>query len=531
MRVAALWFPDWPVQAAKLEFDDALAEPIAIAAQHRVKVCSLAARRAGIRRGMRVRNAQAAAPELTVIDDNPDRDGRMFASLAASLDDVAASVEVLRPGLVIADLEAAARFHGSEDKALEMLVDAASRRGIDAFAGAADEIATAVIAARTSSIVPSGGSVGFLAGHPIRALTAEAALGADAGTVTTLGQLGIATLGELAAIPPAAMTTRFGAAGMHVHRIATAAPDRRVAPELPTADLAVAITPEDPIERVDTAAFAARALAAALHERLQETGRNCLRLKVVAELTDGTRVERVWHTREALSEAATADRVRWQLDGWLTAQRAAQSYPGTPGAWVGGIASLILEPLELTEPDPVGELWSGGASTDGARRVIERVQSQLGIDAVVQPRFVGGRGVAERIRLVPFGEAAPDGADASDCAWPGAIPPPLPARLGGGIDHPASGITLIDATAKPVQVTAEALLSAKPYALAWGEKKYLVTAWAGPWPVDDGWWGPPAGRNRVARLQMVGRLGGADGEPTAWLLVWTRRRWRVEAVY
>ena len=521
MRVAALWFPDWPVQAAKLEHDDELEEPIAIASQHRIKVCSQAARRVGIRRGMRVRNAQAAAPELTVIEDNPDRDGRMFASLAASLDDVAASVEVLRPGLVVVDLEAAAKFHGSEDVALEMLIDAASRRGIDTQAGAADEIATAMIAARTSQIVPPAKSREFLANHPITALTAEAALAVDPETVRTLGQLGIATLGQLAEIPPAAMTTRFGAHGLHIHRVAVAAPDRRVAPELPTEDLAVAITPEDPIERVDAAAFAARALAASLHERLKESGRNCLRLKVIAELTDGTRVGRIWRTREALTEHATADRVRWQLDGWLTSGGA------------GAITSLILEPLELAQPDIAGELWSQGASSDGARRVIERVQSQLGIDAVVQPRLVGGRGVAERIGLVPFGEAPPD---TTDHTWPGAIPAPLPARLGGGIDHPASSILLIDATANPITVTAEALLSSKPYALKWGEKKYLVTAWAGPWPVDEGWWGQEAQHNKAARMQVVGQLGGESageraGEVTGWLLVWTRRAWRVEAVY
>ena len=128
MRTAALWFPDWPVQAAKLESGDELAEPVAIAAHHRIKVCSQVAREVGVRRGMKVRNAQAAAPELTVVDDNPDRDGRMFAALAAGLDDVAASVEVLRPGLIVADLAAAGKFHGSEDKALEMLIDAASRR-------------------------------------------------------------------------------------------------------------------------------------------------------------------------------------------------------------------------------------------------------------------------------------------------------------------------------------------------------------------------------------------------------------------
>jgi len=517
MRAAALWFPDWPVQAARLESGDELAEPIAIAAHHRIKVCSHAARQLGIRRGMRVRNAQAVAPELTVIEDNPDRDGRMFASLAASFDEVAASVEVLRPGLVVVDVDAAGRFHGSEDKALEMLIDAASRRGIDTQAGAADEIATALIAARVSQVVPPGGSAAFLAAQPLGVLVAEESLAADMDTVKALGQLGITTLGELAKLPPNAVTTRFGTKGMRIHRIASAAPDRRVAPELPVEDLAVAITPEDPIERVDAAAFAARTLAASLHERLKDTGRNCLRLKVVAELHDGTRVERVWRTREPLTEAATADRVRWQLDGWLT------------NGGSGAITSLILEPLEFAAPEPVGELWSDGASTDTARRVVERVQSQLGIDAVLQPRLVGGRGVAERVAMVPFGEE-PEDVDRQ--SWPGAIPQPLPARLGGGIDHPASRIMLVDASGAPVIVTAEAMLNAEPYGLAWGEKRYLVTGWAGPWPVDADWWTQtelPAGR--VARMQVVGREGGEEGAVTGWLLVWSRRSWRVEAVY
>ncbi len=520
MRTAALWFPDWPVQAARLESGDEIPEPVAIAAHHRIKACSHAARQLGVRRGMRVRAAQAVAPELTVVDDNPDRDGRMFVSLAASLDDVAASVEVLRPGLVVADLEAAGRFHGSEERALEMLIDASARRGIDAFAGAADEIATAVIAARSSQVVAAGGSREFLAGQGLKVLLAEAALGADTDTVKALGQLGVGTLGELAALPPAAVTTRFGAKGMHIHRIASAAPDRRVAPELPVEDLAVAVTPDDPIERVDAAAFAARTLAASLHAKLKETGRNCLRLKVIAELGDGTRVERVWRTREALTEAATADRVRWQLDGWLT------------GGGAGEIVSLILEPLELALPEEAGELWAGASSTEGSRRVVERVQSQLGIDAVVQPRLVGGRGVAERVRMVPYGEAPPE---VEDKAWPGAIPAPLPARLGGGIDHPASRIALISAEAKPVIVNAEVLLSAEPYALAWGERRFVVTGWAGPWPVDEGWWRTDTSGSRVARMQVVGREVSRTGEqaaaPTGWLLVWSRRSWRVEAVY
>lgn len=515
-RIAAVWFPDWPIHAAKLDAEDTLEEPLAIGVQHRIKVVSGQARKRGVRRGMKVRHAQSVCPGLTVIDDNPDRDGRLFAGLAESLDDVAPSVEVLRPGLIVVDLAAPARFHGGEEVAAEMLIDAVARRGIDATVGAADELATAVIAARAGRIVPPGESAQFLASVPVSVLTAEVALGADLDTVASLRQLGVTTLGDVAALPSTSVSTRFGAKGMHCHRIARAAPDRKVAPELPVEDLAVAITPEDPIERVDEAAFGARMLAARLHERLRDAGCACLRLKVIAELIDGTRVERVWRTREALTEAATADRVRWQLDSWLT------------GGGAGAIASLILDPLEVAPPEDE-ELWGKGTGAAGkARQVAERVQSSLGIDAVVQPHLVGGRGVAERVALVPFGEQPPDAVDA---AWPGAIPAPLPSELSdlsvcGGAAHPAARVTLIDDCANRVGVTAEVLLTSTPYALAWGNKRYLVTGWAGPWPVDEGWW--EGNDAKVARMQVV---GSCDGVPAAWLLMWVGRQWKVEALY
>ena len=239
--------------------------------------------------------------------------------------------------------------------------------------------------------------------------------------------------------------------------------------------------------RAAAAAFAARQLAATLHDRLRAAGLSCLRLRVLAELADGTRLERIWRTREALDESATADRVRWQLDGWLTSGGA------------GAITSLILDPLETAAPESAGALWRSDGSTGDdarARRVISRVQSSLGTDAVLQPRLVGGRGVAERIDFVPYGEQRDAPATGS---WPGRIPGPLPARLGGGPTHPAARVRLIDARAEDVTVTAEALLSSLPYALGWGRHRYRVAAWAGPWPVDGAWWGTDP--QRVARLQ------------------------------
>ena len=509
MRVAALWFPDWPIQALQ----DADRAACVIAAQHHVVVCNAAARRAGVRRGMRVRQAQAVLPDVRVEEANPDRDGAVFAEIAAGLDAVASSVEVPRPGLVIVDAGAAGRFHGSEDRAVEMLVDASSRAHLDATVGVADEIATALIAARhdnLGAVVPQGGSREFLANQSVGVLAAEVALGCPPETVHTVQRLGVRTLGELAGLPLRQVTTRFGEAGRRCHAVASAAPDRRVAPELARPDLGVEQAFEEPLERVDAAAFAARQLAARLHAVLDHAGLICMRLRVIAEFEGGTRLERIWRTQEALSEAATADRVRWQLDGWLSSARAGEG---------GGVEKLVLEPVEVAPPgDSV--LWGAGESTEHAKRVIARVQSQLGVDRVLQPRPAAGRGVAERIELIPYGEQrdpAPEG------TWPGRIPAPLPASLA----HPAARIRLIDASAADIIVTAEALLSSEPAGLSWGRHRYRVTGWAGPWPVDTGWWDPNEAQ-RCARLQVVGEN---DNGQRAWLLVWAGGRWSVEATY
>lgn len=533
MRIMVLWFPDWPVQAVRLERDDLndVEKPVAIAANYRIKVCGLAARKRGVRRGMKVRQAQAVCPELEVVDQDLDRDGRIFENIVASLGEVASSIEVLRPGLVAIDAAAAARYHGGEEIAAQLLIDAAARRGIDVEVGVADSLNTAIIAARAphGAVVGrgEGASTSFLARQPMLMLVAEEALACDPDIIKTLVDLGISTLGELAALPVESLATRFGKAGVHCHNIATARYGRKVAPAVEGASWEISHVPEEPITRVDAAAFVARALAARLHQQLSEAGVVCQLLKVEADFSDGTQVSRVWRTGEPLSEAATADRVRWQLDGWLSVRGNVDEANEEDG-----IIALTLRPLECVPPDMAGGgLWDTGRSQKHvARQVIQRVQSTLGIDAVLQPIPAGGRGVEERIHFVAFGEA-PDPVRAPQGSWPGKIPGPLPARLSAGINHPASRVVLIDASGKRVQVTAEALLSSIPYALSWGNKRYVVTAWAGPWPVDDRWW--ESSGKRYARLQVVGQAVSAESNEqiSAWLLLWMEEKWRVEASY
>src|SRR5699024_10940999 len=122
-RIAALWFPDWPIQAAHIEKPE-LKGPIILARHHRVEVCNHSARTADVKRAMWLRQAQAICSEATVVEANEVRDRALFAASASSSDDVVSSVQVLRSGLVIVDARAALRFHGQG--AMEMLLDGVS---------------------------------------------------------------------------------------------------------------------------------------------------------------------------------------------------------------------------------------------------------------------------------------------------------------------------------------------------------------------------------------------------------------------
>ena len=83
VRVLALWSPDWPVTAAARAAHVTPDRPAAVFVANRVLACSAVARAAGVRRGLRRREAQARCPELAVLAPDPDRDARAFEPVVA----------------------------------------------------------------------------------------------------------------------------------------------------------------------------------------------------------------------------------------------------------------------------------------------------------------------------------------------------------------------------------------------------------------------------------------------------------------
>ena len=535
-QILGMWLPDWPVQAAWLSGaagDVPSAAPIAVVDSEAVANCSATARRAGVRRGQPRRQAQATCPELIVTEVNPARDAAEFEQVLARVEDIAAGVEALRPGLIVLSMHSPVRYYGSVEVALQKLLDAAALPGVDCFIGQAEDIVTAVLAARRGIFVPTGQGAAFRRSVTLAEVAAETAFDFPADLARTWADLGLCTLGDVAAIPMRDIANRFGAAGAKWRRLAEYGAAQLVAPRAAAADLTVWHRPDEAIARVDAAAFIARSMAVQLHERLMNHGLSCYRLRVSAVFSDGAELSRIWRCAEPLTEASTADRVRWQLDGWLSRRQAARSAGasgiagGVDGEDTGiGIAELTLEPLDVVTAGEIKDaLWGGADESDlRARRAAVRVQGLLGTEAVHTPVSASGRGPAERIAFVPVGDEKPQPAP----QWKGALPKPAPAQTEMRLSHPAAQVKVLDKDGNNVGVTGRATMTAKPAVFVWGGQRREIRSWAGPWPIDEKWWVPDQSR-RAARIQIETR--GADGEIAAFLLIGHQGRWRIEGRY
>nr|WP_240188740.1 DNA polymerase Y family protein [Nakamurella flavida] len=501
-----LWCPDWPAVAAARQAGVPTTGPVAVFHANRVRACTAAARAEGIRIGQRRRDAQSRCPELVVLAADPDRDARLFAAVPDAVESVAPGVEILRAGLLACSVRGPARYFGSETAAAERIVDIVEALDIECRVGVADVLSVAVLAARASAIVPIGGSAEFCAPLPVGELARDPAIAPPerAQLVDLLIRLGLTTVGSFAALPEAKVATRFGVDAVAAHRLARGVAERGLSRRSIPEDLTVEQECDPPLDRVDTAAFAARALAERFHARLADAGLACTRLAITARTESGAELTRTWRCARPLTAAATADRLRWQLDGWLTAGRTRRAPGGGPAGPLpvggqgdaedsggpGAITLLRLDPIEAVGAGLIQYgLWgSDGQDDQRAGWALARVQGLLGPESVLTPTLSGGRSPGERVTLVPWGEEKIPSRDPA-APWPGAVPSPSPTRLPPAGPRP---VRVLDHHGDEVVVDDRGRLSGPPVWIGLDDLPVQdIASWAGPWLVDERWWSPP----------------------------------------
>jgi protein ImuB len=511
VRTMVVWCPDWPVTAAGV---DPATTPAAVFHANRVVACSAAARADGVQRGIRRREAQGRCPELVVLDHDPGRDARAFEPVVAALDALCPSIEILRPGRCAFASRGPARYFGGEEALAALVLETVPT---PCRVGLADGPFAALLAARTapaggSLVIPAGTSRTFVAPFPVTAL--ERPELAD-----LLQRLGLRKLGDLAGLPPAQVLARFGPDGELAHRLARGLDERPLQARIPPPDFSVAAELDPPADRVDRAAFVAKSLADSLFDELADRGLACTRILIEAETEHGEELSRLWRHDGALTAGAIAERVRWQLDGWLNAA----TWGDRP---TSGISRVRLTPDEV-RPDTGRQLGFWGGSTlndERAARALARVQGMLGPDGVGTAVVQGGRSPAERVRFVPWGdarEAERPELEATASPWPGAVPAPAPAL----VHAPPLPAVVADEGGASVVVRSRGGCSGAPARLSIdGGLWATVVGWAGPWPVEERWWDPPASRRR-ARFQLL------TGSGAAHLAAVEGGRWWIEATY
>jgi protein ImuB len=234
--IVCVLIPRFELTIAAGDRSELLQTPAALApepgAAEKVGEVSLAAEAFGVHPGTRLGEALARCPRLMLVPPDPVGVADSWERLLVRLESIGAAVEPERPGLVCFDATGLLRLYGGIRGVLN-----AGRRALRTPArfGVAPSRFAAVAAAtrarvRRPEIVggsdppragPSGAARAqaraYLAPLPVALLRARPAL---AELPDALERLGIKTLGEVAALPVAALADRFGTTGLLAHELA-----------------------------------------------------------------------------------------------------------------------------------------------------------------------------------------------------------------------------------------------------------------------------------------------------------------------
>ena len=211
-----------------------------------VLALSTEARRAGIERGMGVRQARRLCPDLLLIPPNPRLYARASSALHQILRVYAPVIEPRGFGHAFLDLTGTGRLFGPPlDVALRVRREVAKQLGFPLSIGVAANklVSQAVIRAdrrshaedRDDLVVPYGVEAGFLAPHPLIVLP-----DLHPRVRTRLDDYQLDLIGEVAAIPESALCAVFGGAGRTLRARALGIDPRPVLPPERLAELRAA---------------------------------------------------------------------------------------------------------------------------------------------------------------------------------------------------------------------------------------------------------------------------------------------------
>ena len=278
-----------PAALAPLEGTEPLLGPVTAAAEA-----------AGVKPGMRLGEALAMCPSLTLVEPDPAAAEQEWEAIVRRLEDFGFSVEPADLGCAYFETRGVERLYGGLEKALARALEAVGSSW-DPRVGAAERRFAALAAANVARpsqvlVVSDEQSPAFLAPHPLTLLPLET------GRRQELQDLGVRTIGGLAALPDASVAERLGADGRRAHGLARGGSKRRVRGRRQPAEIVETLAFPEAVGNELTLRRAFGALLEQVLARPERGGRFIRKIALSARLVGGGSWRRTTTLRDPTAE-------------------------------------------------------------------------------------------------------------------------------------------------------------------------------------------------------------------------------------
>ena len=303
---ACCWIPLFALRCEEARCPELAEQPCALVAPEdirRVWQVSTLARQAGVKAGLTISQAIGLCPTLRLCEPDPVHYDQQFAQLLATLGTVSPVIEPAELGRVFVGMDGLEGLYGGPKEQMEALSSRLPAYPPARFGFGRGKFVSWVAATRAREeravIVLPGEEAKFLSAQPL------AVLPLDPDTHRRLRQLGLKTLGDLTALPEAAVISQFGHAGRRSWRLAAGVLAEPVVGREVLEPIIVALTFFSPITDLE---MLTQALAQLVERALKHPRRAGWRVRLVrvrAVLEHGTS----WMI-EAVLKDPSADRSR-----------------------------------------------------------------------------------------------------------------------------------------------------------------------------------------------------------------------------
>ena len=353
-------------------------------------------------------------------------------------------------GLVYLDVTGLHGLFGDEEQIGRRLVDAAQERGLTVRAGIAGSRISARCACRLGrdggvTVVEPGGEAAYLASAPLSLLALSPEMDAR------FARWGIRTLGELAALPSAALFERLGSDGPRLQQLARGEDPRPLSPWEPPVIFEESAELEGGAETLEILAHAVFTLALRISDKLMRRGLFAEEVEWICHLADHTRHEGTFVPACPLN------------DGVVLASLLETSLEARPPR--GAVQSVTLRARPVRVPPAQSSLTDPPHSSPRLiTETIARLSALVGDEAIGAPVLLDSHR-PDAVRLAPYRrDMHPSGA--------------------AGERRPALALRRY----RPRLPAAVTLVAGRPVELRSKRMAARIITSAGPWRASGDWW-------------------------------------------